>query len=171
VAKSATGDGPADHGRDDTEPRWWRLLRRVLAALLLVGLLAIAASSSLAERPRVCEEQLAQVGTQPIARSCRPVQATDPPFILGVLVILALVLPDFSKIEILGFLSLQRRLQEQEERQTGLETQLQNLNLRILQQVSQRTNVYNFVGPHEDLSRFEERLDEKAQEFLNEPNR
>jgi hypothetical protein len=171
MAKSETGPTPARPREGGTQPGWPTYMRRVLAVLLLIGLLFIVARSSLASEPQVCEEQLAQVGTQPITRSCRPVQLTDPPFLLGLLLILALVLPDFSKVEIGGLLSLERRLQMQEERQTGLEKQLQDLNLRILQQVSQRTTVNvgrDIIEPDEDLRPLTRGLDEKAREFLDE---
>lgn len=149
----------------------WPWIRRGLAFALLLGVLVVAGISSLMKELQVCEELLATVGTQPLVESCRSLRMTDPLILVGLLAALALGLPDFSRIEIPGLLNLERRFEAQEQRQAELQREVHDLSIRISQQVSQRTMIHNMpiVSPGEDLGAIRKGLEEKAQEFLDEP--
>ena len=83
---------------------------------MLVALAVVTAYSHLTLHLRVCDDIVARVGTQPTVRSCRPLEVTDAPVILILILALGLILPDVQKITIAGVLELERKVDQQEQR-------------------------------------------------------
>jgi hypothetical protein len=110
----------------------------------------------------VCEEQLATVGSQPVVRRCRPLILSDLPVVTGLLVVLLLLLPDLAEIGIPGFISLKRRVEDQEARLAGLEvqvTQAADLSQTTVQGVDSRASALNVnvVDFHSALEAFRDK--------------
>jgi len=103
---------------------WHTWVRWLLAVLLVLGGLVIALLSSTGHEFRVCEDVVARVGKQPAVRSCRPLSITDAPVLLGLLLFVILILPDFTRISIVGFLALERKVAVQEDKTRFLESQV-----------------------------------------------
>lgn len=122
---------------------WWKPVRWSAAMLLLVaGIVGIIIS-----RWTVCEERLATVGGQAVVRVCRPPALTDLPVVTGLLVALLLLLPDMVEIGIPGFISLKRRVEDQEAKLAGLELQLAqsvDLHQAAVQEADSRATALNF---------------------------
>jgi hypothetical protein len=121
---------------------WWKPARWLAAMLLLLaGIAGIIISGW-----TVCEERVATVGGQAVVRVCRPPALTDLPVVTGLLVALLLLLPDLAEIGIPGFISLKRRVDDQEAKLAGLEVQVdQSAELRqtAVQSVDSTANAVN----------------------------
>jgi hypothetical protein len=132
---------------------WSRRLRWSLAALVLVVGIAITGIGW-----RVCEDKLATTGSSAVARVCRPPTITDPPVAAGLFLVLLLLLPDLAEIGIPGFVTLKRRVEEQQARVEEQEAKLTELANHMAQVAEQRQVVtqqanpqasnYTFVSPN-----------------------
>jgi hypothetical protein len=92
-------------------------------------LIAAAAVSALSPHLRVCDDIVVSVGSQPTALTCRPLEATDTVVILGLILIVGLVTPDFRRVSVAGILELEREVQEQESRIDGLAAKVEMLTV------------------------------------------
>jgi hypothetical protein len=121
---------------------WWRLARWLAAVLLLVA----GAVGLIVSGWAVCEDRLAAVGNQAVVRVCHSPALTDVPVLTGLLVVLLLLLPDLAEIGIPGFISLKRRVDDQEAKLAGLELQVeQSTDVRqtAAQEVDTKANALN----------------------------
>jgi hypothetical protein len=121
---------------------WSRRLRWSLAALVLVVGIAITGMGW-----RVCEDKLATTGSSALARVCRPPAITDPPVAAGLFLVLLLLLPDLAEIGIPGFLTLKRRVEEQQAKVEEQEVKLTELANQIVQVAEQRQDVTQQANP------------------------
>jgi len=105
----------------------WKAARWLAAALLLLaGVAGIVISGW-----TVCEDRLAAVGGQAVVRVCRPPALIDLPVVATLAIALLLLLPDMVEIGIPGFISLKRRVEDQEAKLAGLELQMaQSVDVR-----------------------------------------
>lgn len=141
--------------------------RRALSLALLIILLGLMATSAGGRRYQVCSQELAAVGPNSVVNVCRPLQLTDPAFLLSLLLPLALIAPDIKKLEIGGLVSIERKIEETQRVQREIQGQL--TALALTQSVSQEQNFY--VGearttPHMKIEVSEETLHDKAEAFL-----
>lgn len=92
-------------------PETQKKLRWFVAALILAG------GTFLVSRGwTMCEDKLATTGTNAVVRVCRPLAVTDPPVAGALLLVVLLLLPDLAEVGIPGFLTLKRRVEQQEEK-------------------------------------------------------
>jgi hypothetical protein len=132
--------------------KWGRRVRLGLAGLVALGLLGFVTGSGHWRGIQSCGEVLQTGQTQPVT-VCTPIAATGAPVLVGVILIVLLLLPDFAEVAIPGLLSLKRKVEQQERRQDALESRIQNV-------VSQSTTTHfnqHFVPFVADPSAFEER--------------
>jgi hypothetical protein len=99
-----------------------------------------------------------------VVSACRPMQITDGPIVMGLLVVVLLILPDFSKISIAGFLDLERKLEEQEDRTRQIERSLLTVESNLSQSLSLHLHAGNFLGEDESVDARLQRLREKIEE-------
>lgn len=153
----ARREGEASGG--ETKGAKGRAARVVAAVLVAAGLLAFVIASNRHSALQVCGQTLPSGANRPVTL-CHAVGASDAPVILGVVVIVLLLLPDFAEIAIPGLVSLKRRVETQEQRQDTLEERLQ---FAISQSANQSVNVGMPVLA--DQKTFEELLERvKAQD-------
>jgi hypothetical protein len=106
---------------------------------------------------------VAQVGEDPVVQLCRPLRASDAPVLLILLLFVSLVLPDFTKVSIAGFLDLERKVEKQEERTREVERSLNQMQANLNQEVS--LHLYGgFLGPEESVPLVLERLRQREGE-------
>jgi hypothetical protein len=92
-------------------PETRKKLRWFVAALIVAG------GTFLVSRGwTMCEDKLATTGTNAVVRVCRPLAITDPPVAGALLLVVLLLLPDLAEVGIPGFLTLKRRVEQQEEK-------------------------------------------------------
>lgn len=120
----------------------------------------------------MCEDVVARVGSTPVAQSCRPLSITDAPILLAVLLFVLLILPDFSKISIAGFLDLERKVEAQVERTGELEKSFNQLQVSVqLASLRQHTTVNvgrEYLGPDEAVDKALPGLERKEREFAGD---
>ncbi len=127
-----------------------RTIRLSFALVVLLTGLGIGWLGAYRPGLRICEDKVAQVGDLARVRICRPVQITDPPLAITVLVAAALLLPDFSRIAVPGLIELERAVERQAERQEDLTRQVSELRIAQSVRVSQ-VSIEN-LPPGTDLS-------------------
>jgi hypothetical protein len=114
--------------------RWITALRRAGAVLALVILAGLVARSYLVPAAEVCRDVAgADAG---VVRLCGPVGPQDLPALgLFLLLVVVLLLPDFSEVAIPGLVTLKRAVEEQAKRTDSIEA-------RLSIQQTNTTNVY-----------------------------
>jgi len=113
--------------------------RRALAGVLLAGWLAMLMVSAWTTHLQVCSDQVARVGTAALVKSCGSLSITDAPSLALLVVVVILLLPDLSSLEIPGVLRVERKLEEQTKRQEDIAAMIQRLELSV----TQRVEVFN----------------------------
>lgn len=126
----------SDTTSTDTDRRWWIMLRRILAALILIAIVAAFLVSHLSSTWHQCSDVVAHVGSNPVVRACQPINVADllPPLLLVVL----LLAPDIAEVSLPGLGRIRFRLEQQETKQAALETRLEAVQST---QVSQETSI------------------------------
>lgn len=170
MAGRLTLAGVASDTSDDLHgPSKLTIARWIAAGVVVLATLALSIVSASGGRFAVCEDVVAQVGPDALARSCRPLQATDAPVLTSILLFVLLILPDFSKISIAGFLDLERRVEVQVERTREVEKALHQLQANVqLASLQQRTTVNvgrEFLRPDESVDEALPDLERKGKEF------
>lgn len=97
---------------------WWvksHAIRWGAAALLVVAALVV----TVWVEPTVCRDQLSQVGDRAVVAVCGPIAVTDPPALVGLLLLFFLLAPDLTEVSI-GVLTLKQRADAAEAQQTKL---------------------------------------------------
>jgi hypothetical protein len=129
-------------------------LRLGLVALLALGLLSYVLLAA-AGGADICREQLGQSGP---AQVCGPASFTDPSILVPLILIVLLLVPDFSEIAIPGLVSLKRQVVAQERRQDALEQRLEF----VVSQSTNQSNTQVVVLSPEAGAAYLTSLDEKA---------
>lgn len=145
---------------------WHSWVRWSLVVILALGGLTIALLSATNHGFQVCEDLVARVGTKPAVRSCRPLGATDAPFLVGLLLVVLLLMPDFTRISIVGFVELERKVTVQEEKTRTLETQviaLQTVQASASARVIHAENL--FLRESDDPESVLNSIEDKRREF------
>jgi hypothetical protein len=130
--------------------------------LILVALIVLTLVSDLTPHLRVCDELVARVGAVPAVRTCRPLELSDLPIVLGLIMIIGLVAPDFKRVSIAGVVELEREVHEQGQRVEGLASKIEQLAVATS---SARANVNIFdqrLPPEVRIAVSDETLEEKA---------
>src|SRR4051794_6289793 len=113
----------AEEDRREPEARgraWGRPIRLAAVGIVAACVLGYVLGSTYSRSLQSCNEQVASQTGQ-VVRVCHPVSASDAPVVIGLVLILVLLLPDFSEVAIPGLVSVKRRVAEQERRQDRLE--------------------------------------------------
>jgi hypothetical protein len=110
-------------------PGRWKVGRWIAASVILVILIVLSLVSASTPHLRVCDEVVAQVGTLPTIRTCRPLEFTDLPVVLGLILIIGLVAPDFKRVSIAGVVELEREVREQGHRVENLAGKIEQLTI------------------------------------------
>ena len=120
----------------------------------------------------VCRDEIAQVGSSPTVRTCRPMELTDPPFVLIAIAIVALVVPGISKFAIPGLLEIEREVSRQGTRQDQLASDIADIRMvqSVRQQVVQSVSV-GFLSPEDDFGAALRNLSDKEASFRVEPSK
>lgn len=105
-----------------------RHVRRVLIALFTVGPLLWLSMVGL---PVVCSQQVPS-GTTVSVEICEAASVADPRFLLLVLAIGLLLLPELAEIEVAGVLKVRKQVKEAKEEVSGLSTELGHIRAQIL---------------------------------------
>ena len=129
-------EAPRQAGSTSAKKRSFRLW---IAGFLVAGLAVALSISALTSQLRVCDDIVARVGSQPAVRSCRPLEITDAPVILILLLALGFVLPDVRKISIAGVVELEREVHEQERR---IEQLGSRIDMLVSSVASSRASIY-----------------------------
>jgi hypothetical protein len=135
----------------ETFPRWYHVVCGGLALILVFW----GAYMLLWDRvPQVCHEEVttsekAATPKDLVVQVCEPMSATDPRVFLFLLMILLLLVPFFSEIEIPGILRVKRDLREAQEDIGTLRTsigvaQTQLTNIRSSAQATSTTQIHNY---------------------------
>jgi hypothetical protein len=111
VSSLATSPESAEGGGQGHR-KGWKVGRWIAASVILAILIILTLVSSLTPHLRVCDEIVAQVGAAPTVRTCRPLELTDLPVVLGLILIIGLVAPDFKRVSIAGVVELEREVRE-----------------------------------------------------------
>ena len=114
---------------DEGGPGRWKVGRWIAASAILVTLIVLTLLSALTPHLRVCDEVVARVGTLPTIRTCRPLELTDLPVVLGLILIIGLVAPDFKRVSIAGVVELEREVREQGHRVENLAGKIEQLTI------------------------------------------
>jgi uncharacterized coiled-coil protein SlyX len=149
-----------------SEVPWHSWLRWCLALLLLATGTVIALLSSTGHGFQVCSDVVAQGGKQSSVRSCRSLQVTDAPVLLFLLMFVALIVPDFTRVSIAGFIDLERKVATQEQKTRALQQQvvaLQTVHNSSSAQVIHADKV--FLHASEDPSASITSIEEKKEVF------
>jgi hypothetical protein len=116
--------GPEDQD-DKGGNSFWTVLRRVLAALLLVGSATWLILSDYFARFETCSDHVARTGAHASVRLCGAVEITH--LLPVILFAFVLLLPDLDEISIAGIGSLKRRVELQDQRQELLTERVDHL--------------------------------------------
>jgi hypothetical protein len=149
--------------------RRWRAARLTGAALVAIAMLAFLVLSGRHGELQACSQQLQPNSSIPV-RVCGPLAATDPPVVVGLVLVLLLILPDFAEVAVPGFVSLRRRVDEQGRRQEKLE---EHVRLAVSQTATAHINQFlpTVADPKtfDELSRRVDRLEGNS-EIDDEPS-
>jgi hypothetical protein len=106
-----------------------------VAGLLLAGWLGILMVSAWTSQLQVCTDEVAQVGSKALARSCGSLSFTDAPSLALLVVVGVLLFPDLASLEIPGILRVERKLEVQARQQDDLASMVQRLQVSVGQRV------------------------------------
>jgi len=126
--------------------------------------------STRGEGSQVCSEELLGSADPRTVELCRPVEATDPSVIIGLLVALSPLAPDVAKLQLGGLLTLERRVEEAEQAQKELAGQVQALDIKQSIRQEQHTHYHGAAdaSPHVQFEIVGETVEEKKEEFLDD---
>jgi hypothetical protein len=99
-------------------------IRLLIVGLIAIVLLAFVLASTYSRSFQSCTREPATSGNRTV-EVCRPVATSDAPVVIGIVLIVLLLLPDFSEVAVPGLVSLRRRVDQQGQRQDRLEERLQ----------------------------------------------
>lgn len=120
----------------------WRWKAALLLALAALGGFV---GTHVFEHWRVCEDTVANVGPEAVARTCRPLDVLDlTPLLVPVAILL---FPDVAELAIPGFISLKRDVAVQAERQERIERSLVQVEQRMSQFQALTINFAPDTGP------------------------
>lgn len=90
--------------------------------------------SQLTPHLRVCDRQIAQVGSRALVEDCHALKFADAQMISLVAIALLLLLPDVAALEVPGIFRLERKLEEQGRRQEEILAKMQQItNVHVYQ--------------------------------------
>ena len=143
----------------------------ILGTGVLVGAGSTLVVSQYVDWARPCVTVVARVGTSPLVTDCRPLQVTDPPIVVSVALAAALFAPALQEVELFGILTLRRRLDESEGRQSQLEQHVADLRLIVGSSASSASAasvvVHNYPQDPEHLA---EQVQEQLQRLTEVPD-
>ena len=136
---------PPDPSTDPAKPwfktlrGWWRGARWLTVAVLLLWGGYQLMWDKVAD---ICSDQLADNSS--VVKVCEPIGLTDPRIAWILLIVLLLLLPDLSEIELAGALSLKRAVTEVQRENENLRSDVQQLRITTSQiaHQQQQTNIY-----------------------------
>lgn len=149
----------------ESDQQGWRwTLRRVAAVAIAASAAAVVLASQGFGWAESCQDEIAQVGRESVARICSPLEIGDvaPAFVLALL----LFLPDIAEFSAFG-VSIRTRLQVQERSQRQLEAEVAEIEVSLASVSSSSASQQQVVvvGP-ELMKQFEK----KEESFASNPD-